>query len=308
MNSEQAARLLALARESRLLGPEASKWEERLLPLRTEISEAVRFLTGTGEPDAAVELAACLWRLWLSVGDVAGGRRMLAMALDGPRPEPTRSRALALYGDGLLAFRAGAMPESRARNEEALQVARDIRDQESESLALVGLSRVALRDGDYDRVCSLATQARELVRGLHAAADVSPLHLLAVGTRLSGDYDAAARLYSDSLRLNERLGDRRMVGMELFNLAHVELHRGNIPEAQRLFTESARICNRQDPYEEAMTHLGAAALALAERQNERAKELLERTRSTLEGAGIVLDPDDAFEVRWLQERLAPRAG
>jgi len=32
-------------------------------------------------------------------------------------------------------------------------------------------------------------------------------------------------------------------------------------------------------------------------------ELLRRTQSTLDGAGIVLDPDDAFEVKWLRERV-----
>jgi hypothetical protein len=32
--------------------------------------------------------------------------------------------------------------------------------------------------------------------------------------------------------------------------------------------------------------------------------LLERAESTLREAGIVLDPDDAFEVQWLKTRLA----
>jgi hypothetical protein len=32
--------------------------------------------------------------------------------------------------------------------------------------------------------------------------------------------------------------------------------------------------------------------------------LLHRTRSTLDAAGIVVDPDDAFEVQWLHDQLS----
>ena len=92
--------------------------------------------------------------------------------------------------------------------------------------------------------------------------------------------------------------------MELHNLGHVELHRGKIDEAERCFAECAKVRNQEDPYEAAMTHLNQAALAFARGDREHAGELLQRTISTLESAGIVLDPDDAFEVSWLEGQLA----
>jgi hypothetical protein len=52
-----------------------------------------------------------------------------------------------------------------------------------------------------------------------------------------------------------------------------------------------------------MTHLNKAALAFQHGDKEGASEELELTRTTLVDAGIVLDPDDAFEVDWLQERI-----
>ena len=94
-----------------------------------------------------------------------------------------------------------------------------------------------------------------------------------------------------------------MVGMELHNIGHVEIHRGKVQEAERSFKECASIRNQNDPYDAAMTHLNQAALAFACGEHERAAELLQRTQSTLDGAGIVLDPDDAFEVKWLRERV-----
>jgi tetratricopeptide (TPR) repeat protein len=244
-----------------------------------------------------------VWRLWLVSGDVAGGRQLIAATLQDGAAMPSRAWALALYGDGLLAFRQGAQAESRARNEAALETARAVGDREAEALALVGLSRVAFRDGDYDRVRSLALEARELTRDLDPNADVAPLHMLAAGTRLAGDHDGAAALYDESLELNRRLGDSRMVGVELHNLGHVELHRGNVEAAERCFAECADVRNEDDPYEAAMTRLNRAALAFARGDRHLAADLLGRTTETLEAAGIVLDPDDAFEVDWLRARL-----
>ena len=300
----EAERLRALAREARLEGPDAPYWVERLEPERNELLRAVRYYTGHGDTEAAVELAADVWRLWHILGHIAGGRQFLAAALDGAAGEPSSARALALYGDGLLAFRQGAQDESRRRNEAALAVARSVRDSHAEALALVGLSRVALRDGDYGGVRALAAEARERARRLPAAAGVAPLHMLAAGTRLAGDLDAAAELYRESLALNRHLGDRRMVGVELHNLGHLEVHRGNLDVARGYFTECVDLRDGHNPYDVAMTTLNEAAVALAEGDRRGAAELLGRTQSALERAGIVLDPDDAYEVDWLRGQLA----
>ena len=300
---EEAERLRVLAREAKLVGPDALVWVERLEPERDGLVDAARFLAEGGEDEAAAELAANVWRLWLLSGDVAGGRRLLAAALDAGRQKPSRWRALALYGDGLLAFRAGALAESKERNDKALQAARSAGDREAEALALVGLSRVAFRNGDYALVRSLAARARELVRDFDPASGLAPLHMLAAGTRLDGDYDEAVNLYTQSLNLYRRLGDQRGVAMELHNIGHVELHRGNVHQAKQCFAECAEIRTPDDPYEAAMTHLNNAALALVRGETEHAAELLQRMQAGLDGAEIVLDPDDAFEVLWLQHRL-----
>jgi tetratricopeptide (TPR) repeat protein len=294
MTRDEAERLLALSREADALGSDD----------RAELEEAVRFFASQGDPESAAELAGNVWRLWLVAGDVAGGRELLRTALDGGEGTLSHARALALYADGLLAFRAGAQAESQARNEDALEVARAIGDHEAEALALVGLSRVALREGDYARVRSRAAEALELARVLDDDATVMPLHLLAAGTRLAGDLDRAIELYTESLELNERLGDTRMVGVELHNIGHVELHRGNVEAAKRSFAACVDSRSLEDPYDKAMTHLNTAALIFERGDREGARSELELTRTTLAEAGIVLDPDDAFEVDWLQERLS----
>jgi tetratricopeptide (TPR) repeat protein len=208
-------------------------------------------------------------------------------------------RARALYEEGVEAFRAGDQKTSREKNEAALDLARASGDREAESLALVGLSRVALREGDYASVCALAREARECVRGLSPAADARPLHLLAAGTRLAGEYEEARELYAQSLELSRSLRNDRGVWMELHNLGFVELHRGNPSDAERLFAEARQLCS-DEPYDVAMTDLERAALSTVRGDVEEAAELIGRAEETLRQARIVLDPDDASEVRWLK--------
>ena len=110
MTREEADRLLELAREARLTGPETATWVERLSPERDALREAAEWLVAGGEAEAATELAAAVWRLWLLRGEPADGRRLLAPVLDRDA-RATSARARALYADGALAFRTGDQAE-----------------------------------------------------------------------------------------------------------------------------------------------------------------------------------------------------
>lgn len=235
------------------------------------------------------------WREYLGKGDTAGGRAFLAEVLDRDGP-PSHHRALVLYADGLFAFRQGEMDVSRARNETALAMARELGDGEAEAYALVGLSRVALRAGDYADVVALAERARELVRD-DRDASVAPLHMQAAGTRLLGRYEEARTLYEESLELNRTRNDARMTAAELHNLVHVALHLGDVGEAERRLEEwRALVASSEDPYDRAMQRLNEAALSIAHGTPERARSLLDEAEERLAAAGIVLDPDDASEL------------
>jgi tetratricopeptide (TPR) repeat protein len=306
MTRNEAMALLELGRAARLdPGPEAGSWAERLGPKRETLGKAVRWFVKAGEIDEAVELAAGVWRLWVRSGDVQGGRDMLAAALEPAKNRtPTRAFALACYADGLLAFRQGRQEESQVRNEAALEAAATVGNAEAEALALVGLSRVAFRAGDYKHVCSLAQRAASLVARAPENEHVMPLHMLAAGTRLDGDYERARAFYLESLDLNRRLKDEHMIAVELHNLGHVEIHRGDIAAARNYFRECTALrSGSSNPYDTAMDHLNRAALTCVEGKATEAAAALESTESILRDAGIVLDPDDRFEVDWIRDRL-----
>jgi tetratricopeptide (TPR) repeat protein len=271
-------------------GHEAEEWVEELVAERDSLLDAARGL----DDEAALEVAARVWRVWMVPRDLTGGRAFLAAVLDRGAETQSRDRALALYGDGLMAFWQGAHEESRGRNEAALAAARAVDDPEALALACLGLSRVALADGDHERARSLAVEAREHARPLAPALGQAPLHLHAQATRLAGDYDEAAALFEESLALNRQIGDPGMVAVELHNLGHVELHRGNVDAAEGYFDE---LGPAGDPYGAAMTRLNEAALAVA-------RGHIDRARLLLDGIEIELATDDQFELDWLRARLS----
>jgi tetratricopeptide (TPR) repeat protein len=214
---------------------------------------------------------------------------------------------LALYREGVAAFRAGDRATSLARNTEALKLARNLRDPELEALALVGLSRIALRDGDYGRVRKLAGDALDLVRERRGEAQLMPLHMLAAGTRMDGEYEAALELYNESLELSRSLHDDRMAAGELHNIGHVYLHLDRLADAERAFAERERVmAGPPRPYDAAMTALNEATLAHLRGDDSAALRLLDEAAEGLRVAGIELDPDDAFEVAWLRARVGSR--
>jgi tetratricopeptide (TPR) repeat protein len=245
--------------------------------------------------------------VWVLARDEAAGRGVLAAVLGAPgATAPSRFRALALYGDGLLAFRLGALGDSRAQSQAALDTARLVSDREAEGLAHLGLSRVALSDGDALAVGNHAAAARAALLELGASYAPSPLHMLAQAARLTGALDDAAALFAESLARNRALGDEGMVVAEHHNLGHVELRRGRVDDAERHFCEAEALAgDTDDPYDLALRALNAAAIAHARGESARAKALLAEARTILARDGTVLAVDDQRELESLERQLAP---
>jgi tetratricopeptide (TPR) repeat protein len=251
--------------------------------------------------DEATELAANIWRVWIIARDHAGGRAFLATVLDDRPASRSRWRALALYGDGLFAWWQGEREDSRARNGEALELAAEVDDPEALSLARLGASRVALEDGDYTRAYELAAGARAAAAPLGDAMAQGSLHMHAQATRLAGNYDEAAALFQESLALNRRIGSPGMVAVELHNLGHVEIHRGNVDAAEECFKE---VPHSDDPNSEAMSRLNEATVAFLRGDLDRARALLEGADALFaESPMAAVAIDDRFELDWLRDQL-----
>jgi tetratricopeptide (TPR) repeat protein len=247
--------------------------------------------------------AAEHWREWFARGELDDGAARIEAALSGPGAEaPSIDRVRVLYGAHVFAFRRGQ--PSRDYAQQTLDLARELGDVRGESDGLTGLARAALRDGDYGAVARFAAEGVDKAREAgDRAAEGSPLHLQAAGLRLNGDYDRAREVYLESVALADQLGDEQRKQMEFHNLGWVELHRGDIHAAARMFAErDAR--SGIDAYSDAWQSLNQAALALARGDREEGRRLFDSGKHQLSDLGATLDPDDQAELDWLTRQLA----
>jgi len=272
---------------------------------RAAVANAVHELARSGEAASACELVGRAWRIWFVRDELDQGTRALATALNAPDVESAGIwRVRALYADGVFAFRAGERDRSLARNEEALRAARELDDVRGECDALTGLARVALRDARYDAVVALARDAREAARKAgDRAAEASPLHLEAAGVRLQQEYAAARDLYLESLELSGTLGNEAGVAMEQHNLGWVELHLGNVDQAEVRFRERERYAGT-DAYGNAWSNLNQAAISIARGDASEAQRRFSAGKQALDDLDAALDPDDQFEFDWLSARVS----
>lgn len=272
---------------------------------RTAVAAAVREFAQAGDAASALEIVGRAWRIWFVRGELEEGSAVAATALAaaGAASVPLW-QARALYADGVFAFRAGDQQRSLACNEEALRVAQENRDVRGECDALTGLARVALRDGRYDDVVALASAARDRARSRgDREAEASPLHLQAAGIRLQGDYATARELYLESLELNAGLGNAAWVTMEQHNLGWVELHLGNVEQAESRFSERDAHAG-EDAYGNAWSDLNRAAIAMARGDAAEARRRFAVGSEALHQLGVALDPDDQSELEWLSGQLS----
>src|SRR5689334_11889012 len=135
--SPSSRSLPALARELSWDFPssQGTPVRERDVRLERAVADRDRYARALSSlpNDAAAELAGRAWRFWVVARDDAAGREALAPVVDAAAPR-TRARALAFYGDSLLAFRLGAVEDSRTRAGAALEAASTVGD--AEALAL----------------------------------------------------------------------------------------------------------------------------------------------------------------------------
>ena len=311
----EAKRLVDLSRRAHWVYPTSfgrpirwdstEKWVKELDQERSSFAKAAAYLIQIGQEELALEIAANVWRLWILAKDGDGGRRFIAEIIDKCSDKPLRWRAVALYGDSLLAMRQGKLEESRKRSDETFRIAKLTKDVEALVFGNLAMSRVAMDDGNYQEARDRSSDALRYARDLGAGWWQAPLFMLAQSYRMLGDYEEAASLFSESLELNRRIEDKGMVIAELTNLGLVEIHRNNVDRAEQLLDEAEKLTGSapDDPYGKAMTSLNKAMLAYRKNNIEQARSLLSQAKSTFAEAKIEPAIDDKSELTWLEGEL-----
>ena len=214
------------------------------------------------------------------------------------------------YDETLAAFRrgdnAGALRLAKIDIDEAA-AAHDVEGQVN-SLCMFG--RVALREGRLDDFDTYAHRAREVALGASARKlERMPLHLMAVSARMAGRYDEARSLYLESIRLADELGETLLAAVEHRNLAYVELRAGDPDRALALLGEArSRLRGIDQPTLHPYLLFDEATEAAVQDDFATASAKLADAERVFAEQGVVPDPDDAFEMADLRQRLAARGG
>jgi non-specific serine/threonine protein kinase len=292
---------------------QAQAWLERLEAEHENLRAALRWGLDVGDAEAALRLAAALWRFWYTRGHLTEGRRWLEAALEaGPASDAARAGAMAAAG--VLAHYQGDLDRARSLAGHALLIARAQGDRATEAAALLGLALVARTLGDYSAAvvqCDEALAAQRAIGDDWALAHV--LTHRAFAAWMAGDDDCRAPL-EEALAKLRRLGDRHGVAYVLDCLSFVAVTDGRVREARALADEGlgiARALGDRRGVSRFLTSLGDLALAARDPVGARdhyvealeiVEELGDQWFASLcllrlaEGALLAGDPDQAVRL------------
>jgi predicted ATPase/class 3 adenylate cyclase len=217
------------------------EWQDRLELEHDNLRAALDRLVASGERELAVRLAGAVWWFWDGRGHLAEGRRRLESALQADQ-RPTSARARALNGAAALAVDGGDTATARLRAEEALPLHRALGDGWGAAYAAYLLAHAAALEADW-------TTARRLFEeSIRLFDELGDEHYTLDSTRKLartyeglGDLERAKTMDKGTLLRARAAGNEVMVAITLNSLARYALNDGQIEEAVSLLMESHRI-------------------------------------------------------------------
>ncbi|RYG48693.1 tetratricopeptide repeat protein, partial [bacterium] len=131
--------------EPMLKGPEQQGWLRRFELEMPNLRAAADWAAANNSAcEAGLRLASALSRFWYIRGEFKEGRARLETALGWLGAERRSStRAKALYGLGILAYRQGDYDEAEAKHEESLSIRRELNDDRGIAESRLNLGNVA---------------------------------------------------------------------------------------------------------------------------------------------------------------------
>jgi ATP/maltotriose-dependent transcriptional regulator MalT len=259
-------------------GPRQVQWAQRMRAERENLRAALGYCLDTpGQQRAGLRLAGALYYFWFGFGEPREGRYWLERALPAD-PEPSREqmRALAAYGQVLLAQSAAAAAMTPAR--ECIALAQRFEEPFSQVVALNVLGLSALFCDDLQTGLPLLEQAVTLASELadpHPEALAIAKQHLAVGRLFTGDPAAAADLAADSAAICRAHGDQWYLNYVLVFAVNPALALGEVAQAAAYVRESLQVCRALHDLLAAPEALGFLAwTAAADQDYPRAARLL----------------------------------
>jgi predicted ATPase/serine/threonine protein kinase/Tfp pilus assembly protein PilF len=191
-------------------------------------------ITDGGDAVLGETIAGRLPYFWITRNLIGEGMAALLAVLARTTPEPTRSRARALRGLGVLYLLRGDYEAATTTYEEALSVCRTLQDERGAALTLGSLSLAAELRGRHAEARRLVTESAAIYR---RRGDRLGLANVLVNEIEPDDFAEARRDGEEALAICRACGDAWNASRALHNLGVVAFREGSFAEARRRLEE-----------------------------------------------------------------------
>jgi predicted ATPase/DNA-binding winged helix-turn-helix (wHTH) protein len=227
--------------EPKINTAERSQWVGRLEREHDNLRAALRYMLELQSTESALRMVGALFWFWFHGGFWTEGRGWIAAALSRPVAQgPTKLRAKALYGQGVLGWTMGDHAAARAQLEESAEVWRAVGDEHGLAHTIHFLGVELLSHGELARARALNEESLGIFRALQndrwgLAVACASLGIVAMAQR---DDAAAQPLLEESISICRELKDGWALALPLRNLGIMALRQGDYDRAAALLRES----------------------------------------------------------------------
>jgi tetratricopeptide (TPR) repeat protein len=287
-------------------------WLDQLAEEHNNLRAALSWsLEAEAPAGMGIRLGTALWRFWAIRGYVVEGREWLNKVLEDPRTPADKTRARALNGAGLLAWRQGDYQEAWQTTQESVTLSQRLGDERGRAYAMVLMGLLTDFKGDPTEGWRLTEESVSIFR--HEGDRVGlALSLNSLGelARIQNDDLQAETFYNESLSIYRELGHKRGLADLLHNLGYIAYHRGEYERAAGLFRESLDLeleqGNRRGIAE---CLIGLGGVFSGQGEVQRAVQLFAAAEKLLTSIGAALEPADQGEydrtLAAIRAQLAP---
>lgn len=253
---------------------------------------AIAFARDNGLVEFQLRLARAIHRLWYMRGYLSEGRGWLEEALGAGGPQPPRVRAQALAAVGAIAWRQGDLEAAEMYVAEALDIFRQVGEEQELIGPLSILGVLAMSRDEYERSLPLHEEMGELARKAGDGYGLAiSLNNQAYVAWIARNVERAETLWEECLAVAREAGTSEATAMALTGLGDVALARGASERAGQRFRDALAIYEELGfPEMLSDTCVCLAAVANADSEFERATRLLGAAASLRQVSGAAEDP------------------
>jgi predicted ATPase/transcriptional regulator with XRE-family HTH domain len=290
-----AAFYLALLEEAgpEIRGHDQAIWLDRLETELGNLRAALSWSVRRGEGRKIADASWTSWTYWWLSGHISEGRRWMEEALASEPGMPATHRARLLTLGATLGQAIGDFEASRVRNDESMELFRELGDTDGMYFAMGTAGLIALAQGQPDEAISLMEESAE--RRLELFGDrwaSSAMFGFSATVALGqGDRDRARRLAERAISLAREIGAREAVSVALPTLAGIARADGDLERAVRLFEEGLVLSAEVGDGTNVAFYLEALAeISASEDRLERAARLWGAAGALLETVEVIAYP------------------